>query len=57
MRPAVLQVTLQAYELVALVSAARWVLDGAKGELPADALAQLRAVLDGYDAAVQKAAS
>lgn len=34
----------------ALVAAARWVADGAEGELPEDARDQLRKVLASYDA-------
>lgn len=50
-RPAVLQVTLSAYELAALMAAARWVAEGAKGELAPEALEQLRQVLASYEAA------
>jgi hypothetical protein len=49
-KPTVFQVTLHAYELAALVAAARWVVGGAEGELPEEAVEQLRKVLDGYDA-------
>jgi hypothetical protein len=49
-RADVLQVTLHAYELVALMATARWVCDGAKGELPPESVQQLRQVLDTYDA-------
>lgn len=50
LRPAVLQVTLHAVELSALVAAARWAADGAEGELPEAARDQLRTVLASYDA-------
>ena len=53
--PAILQVTLSAYELSALIAAARWVVEGAKGELAPDAAAQLRDVLASYDAATPQA--
>lgn len=53
-RPAVLQVTLHAYEAAALVAAARWVAEGARGEMPAEAVSQLREVLDSYDEAVRR---
>ena len=36
-------------ELTALVTAARWVVDGAEGELPSAAVDQLRQVLALYD--------
>ena len=47
-RPQVLEVTLHVLELSALVSAARWALDDAQGELPPEAREQLRRVLDDY---------
>ena len=50
-RPAILQVTLSAYELSALIAAARWVVEGAKGELAPDAVEQLEQVLASYDSA------
>jgi hypothetical protein len=49
-RPAIYEVTLHAYELSALVAAARWVVGGAEGEVDPEAREQLRVVLDGYDA-------
>jgi hypothetical protein len=49
-RPAVFQVTLHAGELGALVSAARWIVEGSEGDLPDEALEQLRQVLSSYDA-------
>jgi hypothetical protein len=48
-RPAVLQVTLHAYELTALIAAARWAVAGAPGEMSAEARDQLRTVLENYD--------
>jgi hypothetical protein len=48
-RPGVFQVTLHAYELSALVAAARWVAEGGEGELPEESMRQLRHVLDSYD--------
>ena len=48
-RPQVLQVTLHVLELSTLVSAARWALDDAPGELPVEAQEQLRRVLEEYD--------
>jgi hypothetical protein len=50
-RPTAVRVTLHPLELATLVSAARWVVDGADGPLPADAVAQLQQVLQSYDAA------
>jgi hypothetical protein len=55
-RPAVLQVTLSAYELAAIMAAARWVVEGAKGELAPEAVEQLRQVVTSYDAAIQQPA-
>lgn len=49
-RPSVFQVTLHAYELTSLVAAARWVANGAEGELPDEAREQIEDVLDRYDA-------
>jgi hypothetical protein len=48
-RPGVFQVTLHAYELSALVAAARWVAEGGEGKLPEESMHQLRHVLDSYD--------
>jgi hypothetical protein len=50
-RPAILQVTLSAYELSALIAAARWVAEGAEGELAPEAMEQLQQVLASYEAA------
>ena len=55
-RPMVIRLTLHTYEATALISAARWVVDGAEGELPADARTQLRAVLASYDDALHRIA-
>lgn len=54
-RPTRLQVTLHPYELAALVAAARWVVAGAEGELPAEAVEQLKQVLASYDKASREA--
>jgi hypothetical protein len=51
-RPTAWQLTLHPLELAALISVARWAEDGAQGELPTEARAQLRSVLDSYDQAV-----
>lgn len=55
-RPAVLQVTASTHELAALVAAARWVAEGADGRMPPDAVAHVRKVLEGYDAASRQMA-
>lgn len=49
LRPTVLRVTLHAYEMTALVAAARWALEGGDGELPSEARQQLEEVLANYD--------
>lgn len=49
LRPTTFQLTLGAFELAALVAAARWVTSGAEGELTAEALDQVRKVLASYD--------
>jgi hypothetical protein len=49
LRPTTFQLTLGAFELAALVAAARWVTSGAEGELTTDALDQVRQVLASYD--------
>lgn len=48
-RPTTYRITLHTYELAALVSAARWVVDGARGELPQEATEQLSQVLAAFD--------
>lgn len=48
-RPTTYRITLHTYELAALVSAARWVVDGARGELPQEATEQLSQILAAYD--------
>jgi hypothetical protein len=53
-RPAVLQVTLSAYELASLMAAARWVVEGAEGEVAPEAVEHLKQVVAGYDAAAQR---
>lgn len=55
LRPAVLRVTLHAYEMAALAAAARWVTDGAEGELEPQVREQLEDLLAGYDDALRKA--
>lgn len=53
LRPTVLRVTLHAYEMATLVAAARWVADGAEGELDPNVRKQLADVLAGYDEALR----
>ncbi|MEL7832451.1 hypothetical protein [Fodinibius sp. Rm-B-1B1-1] len=48
------RITLHTYELAALVSAARWAVDGAEGELPREARQQLSQILAGYDAKMEQ---
>ncbi len=50
-RPAVLRLTLHAYELAALIAAARLVAQKGEDELPEAAAEQLRQVLASYDEA------
>lgn len=52
-RPTAVRVTLHPLELATLIAAARWVVDGAEGPLPPDALEQLRQVVHRYDVAVR----
>jgi len=54
LRPAVLQVTFHAFELAALIAAARWIVEGAEGELPPESKDQLQQVLDSYDQEVRR---
>ena len=54
-RPSVLRLTLHAYELAALIAAARLVAE--KDELPEEAAEQLRRVLASYDEATRPDAS
>jgi hypothetical protein len=54
LRPTTFQLTVGAFELAALVAAARWVTNGAKGELTPEALDQLRKVLESYDEQSQR---
>jgi hypothetical protein len=51
-RPSVLRLTLHAYELAALIAAARLVAE--KEELPEEASEQLRQVLASYDEATRR---
>ena len=53
-RPAVLEVTLHAHELAALVAAARWAAEGGRGEMAPEALEQIEQVLANYEASLQR---
>lgn len=50
LKPTVLRITLHTYEMAALISAARWVTEGAKGKMPDEAIEQIENVLERYDA-------
>ncbi|NIP60847.1 MAG: hypothetical protein GWM92_20530 [Gemmatimonadetes bacterium] len=53
--PSLLRVTLHAYEMSALVAAARSLVDGdGEGELTSEAVDQLENVLASYDAEIEK---
>ncbi len=56
MRPTVLRVTLHAYEMATLIAAARWVSEGAEGDLPAEVVEQLGGVLERYESALGRSA-
>lgn len=49
-RPTVFQLTMHAFELAALMAGARWIAEGAEGELAPEARDQLLRVLLSYDA-------
>ena len=53
-RPSVLRLTLHAYELAALIAAARLVAQKGVDELPEEAAEQLRRVLASYDEATRR---
>ena len=48
------RLTLSGYELAALISSARWVVQGAKGELTSSAIENLKKILENYDRAMRK---
>ncbi|MFD9129162.1 hypothetical protein [Kitasatospora sp. NPDC059571] len=56
-RPAVLRGTFHAYELAALVAAARYVVDTAPDDVPAESLDQLAQLLADYDRQLRELAS
>ena len=53
-RQSVLRLTLHAYELAALIAAARLVAQKGEEELPQEAAEQLRRVLASYDEATRR---
>lgn len=54
LRPTALQLTIHPFELAALISVARWILEGMPGELTDEARDQLRQVLANYDNASRR---
>lgn len=50
----VFHITLSGYELATLISAARWVAEGANGELTTEAIQQLKQLVTNYDRAAGK---
>lgn len=52
--PTVLEVTLHAFELSALIAAARWAAEGARGDFPPEARDRLRQVLESYDREIRR---
>lgn len=54
MKSSTYRITMHAYELASLVSAARWAVDGAEGELPQEARQQLSQILAAYDAEMKQ---
>ncbi|QES47155.1 hypothetical protein DEJ50_04160 [Streptomyces venezuelae] len=55
-RPTVLRGTFHAYELAALTAAARYVVESAPADVPAESLDQLEQLLTEYDRQVRKLA-
>jgi hypothetical protein len=53
LRPMLLRGTFHVYELSALVAAARYVVETAPADVPAESLGQLRQLLDDYDRQVR----
>ena len=50
----IFQITMTGYELATLISSARWIVDGAKGELTLEATNNLKQLLDNYDNETEK---
>lgn len=53
-RPTTYRMTLHTYELAALISAARWITEGAEGELLPEVKEQMTQILASYDAESQR---
>lgn len=51
LRPTEVRMTSASRDIAALISAARWVAAGCPGQLPCEAVDQLRRVLADYDSA------
>ncbi|MBT8324565.1 MAG: hypothetical protein HKN99_11505 [Winogradskyella sp.] len=47
-------VELSGYELASLISSARWITEGSKGEFPEEALQNLKRLLKNYDKAAEQ---
>jgi hypothetical protein len=45
----IFQITMTGYELATLISSARWIVQGAKGDLTLEATNNLKQLLDNYD--------
>ncbi len=45
----IFQITMTGYELATLISSARWIVEGAKGDLTLEAKNNLKQLLDNYD--------
>lgn len=56
LRPTTFRLTLHAYEMAAVMAAARWVAEGAEGELDPAVRERLDDVLASYDDALRNAA-
>lgn len=56
LRPTTYSLKLSTYELAALISAARWVADGADGELPEEAEEHLSQIVADYDSESERIA-
>jgi hypothetical protein len=50
----IFQITLTGYELATLISSARWIVEGKKGELTSEAINNLELLLINYDSATKK---
>lgn len=50
----IFEITMTGYELATLISSARWIIEGAKGELTSEAINNLKQLLDNYDKEAKK---